>query len=319
MRYERSVPVALAGALMLAAMGAAPLFAQEKGGGDQPSTTLSLAVWDAPGDETEQAVLDLITLAPEISAGSITITEPQWGAKDAADFVRSGQVDLAILPTRDWSPLGVTSLDALEAPFLIDDDALALAVATSDIAEGAMAGLKAIGVTGLAMWPEDLRHMFAFKTSGRTFTEPADFAGSLINVRASRAGRDLITTLGAQIYVEDAVTEQQTGDYVTDAESGVLAGRVGGLHDATLDYGMLEPTVVAGDVVLFPKYQMLVASDASLAKLTEAQRAYVDAIVAQVQAGTLARHQDEAELATRACARGGHGHRGRSRGALRAS
>jgi TRAP-type C4-dicarboxylate transport system substrate-binding protein len=304
MRYRRILALTLS-ATIVGGAAAAPALAQDKGGGDQPSVTLSLAVWDQPGDETEQVALDLIALAPAISAGSITIAAPRWGARDAADLVRTGQVDLAILPTRDWSALGVTSLDALEAPFLIDNDALALAVATSDIAADAMAGLDAEGVTGLALWPEDLRHLFAFKTSGRTFVTPADFAGSLVDVRAGKVGRGLITTLGGAIYEEGVETSGQSGDYVIDAQSGVLAGRVGGLHDATLDYEMLEPTVVAGDVVLFPKYQVLVAGDASLEKLSDEQQGYLDETVTQVHTAALARQQSEVELAANACMRGG--------------
>ena len=135
--------------------------------------------------------MDLVALAPEISGGSIVISEPVFDAVDAAELVSSGQIDLAILATREWSPLGITSLDVFEAPFLIDDDALALAIATSDVAEQSMAGLEALGVTGLALWPEDLRHLFAFATSGRTFTAPEDFADSTVVVVAGKPGVDL--------------------------------------------------------------------------------------------------------------------------------
>ena len=41
------------------------------------------------------------------------------GDRDALD----GNADLAMLPTRGWHVLGVMSMDAFEAPFLIDNDA----------------------------------------------------------------------------------------------------------------------------------------------------------------------------------------------------
>ncbi len=191
MRYPRKLPLALVGALMLAATSAAPLLAQDKGGGDSHSVTLSLALWDNPGRQAEQAALDLVALAPELSGGSISVSEPISGAADAAELVRSGQVDLAILATREWSPLGVSSLDALEAPFLIDSDALAAAVATSDVADMAMAGLGELGVTGLAMWPEDLRHLFGFGPFGRAFTTPGDVEGATILAISGAYGHEL--------------------------------------------------------------------------------------------------------------------------------
>jgi TRAP-type C4-dicarboxylate transport system substrate-binding protein len=305
MRYPRKLPLVLAGALMLAATSAAPLLAQDKGGGDSQPVTLSLAVWDHPGRQAEQSALDLVALAPELSGGEISVSEPIWGASDAADLVRSGQVDLAILATREWSPLGVNSLDALEAPFLIDNDALAAAVATSDVADMAMADLGELGVTGLAMWPEDLRHLFGFGPFGRAFTTPGDVEGATILAISGAYGRELITTLGGYLYEEFVENDSQTGDRVLDAQSGALDGMVTGLKGAGLSTDQISHALVAGDVVLFPKFQMLVGNAKSLERLTDEQRAAFDSIVAEVHRLALGRQFTEAELAAEICALGG--------------
>lgn len=303
MRTRRRLMLALSAA-MLAATSAAPLLAQDKGGGEG-SVTLSLAVWDQPGRQAEQAALDLVALAPELSGGAITVSEPLWGMVDAADLVRSGQVDLAILATREWSPHGVMSLDALEAPFLIEDDQLAVAVATSDVADAAMAGLADLGVTGLAMWPEDLRHLFSFEPFGRAFTTLEDFSGSTILAIAGQRGQELITTLGGVLYQEGVETETQTGDREFDSQSGALDGMVTGLWGAGLSSDQIDGSVVAGDVVLFPKYQMLVANRESLARLSEEERAALDEITDEVHRLALDRHFTEAELAASICESGG--------------
>jgi hypothetical protein len=62
---------------------------------------------------------------------------------------------------------------------------------------------------------------------------------------------------------------------------------------------------VAGDVVLYPKYQVLVANQESLARLSDEQRAALDAIVEEVHRLALGRHFTEAELAAGICEIGG--------------
>jgi TRAP-type C4-dicarboxylate transport system substrate-binding protein len=295
--------LAIAGALALATLGTPMVFAQP-GGGEESAVTLSLAVWDQPGRQAEQAALDLVALAPDLSGGIITVAEPNWGMSDAADLVQSGQVDLAILATREWSPFGVKSLDALEAPFLITENALAQAVATSTVADAAMAGLTDLGVTGLVMWPEDLRHLFAFEPFGRAFTTSEDFAGSTILAIAGRPGRELITNLGGLLY-EEIETDTQTGDRVLDSLSGVLDGMVTGLWGAGLATDQIDGALVAGDVVLYPKFQVLAANTETLAQLTDTQRAALDDIVVEVHRRALNRHFSEAELAAGICERGG--------------
>ena len=133
MRHGRTILVGAAAALLLAS---APVLAQ-KGGGADPPVTLTLAVADGQGRQSEPAVNDLVARVSELSNGSVTI-EPTFSAGDntqngfeegVADLVKSGQFDLGMAATRAWDLAGVTSLQAFQAPFLIDNDALALAVA----------------------------------------------------------------------------------------------------------------------------------------------------------------------------------------------
>ena len=65
-----------------------------------------------------------------------------------------------MVASRAFDSAGVTTLQALNTPFLIDSNALANAVATSDHVPDLLAGLEDIGVIGLAIAPEGMRHLF---------------------------------------------------------------------------------------------------------------------------------------------------------------
>ena len=88
--------------------------------------TLRLAVSDEQGRPSEPYVIEFIEQVKTRSGGSIII-EPVWdaGAKTTPSFeqgvvkmLTEGQYDLALAGSRAWDSLGVTSLEALQAPFL---------------------------------------------------------------------------------------------------------------------------------------------------------------------------------------------------------
>ena len=293
-------PLAMIAAIALGAMAAMPASAQP-GGGDADPVTLTLQTADTRDRQAGAAADGFVQLVSELSDGSITV-EPSFGALSPATAVVDGIADLAMLPTRDWHALGVTSFDAFEAPFLIDSDALADAIARSPIANEAMAGLEAVGVTGLEIWPEDLRHLFAFEPSGKVFRTPADIDGASILVVAGQPGHDLITTLGGTIWQEGLREDSFTGDRHSDAISGALAGMVTGLWGAGLP-GTL--TVVASDIALFSKFQMLVANTGFLERLSPAQRAIVLEAAERTRESAIERRASESELGLRHCSNGG--------------
>lgn len=299
MRHRSVLPVALAGAAILA-VAAPPTLAKGPGDPEAP-VTLRLLVQDTRGRQSEAAALDLQRLADELTDGAIRI-EPSFGGGEVLGPVAEGAYELGMVPSRDAGDQGVTSLDVLEAPFLIDNDALAVAVATSDIADRALAGLDAIGVTGLVMWPEDLRHLFAMDPSGRTFVHPDDVKDADVLAIAGPVGRELISTLGGRLYADDGVpTGDLAGSKDPDAQAGTLEGFVTGLWGAGLP---LTTTTVAGDLVVFSKYQMLVANPDMLAGLTDAQRERFQAVVDAAHEAALDRHFSERELALALCTSG---------------
>lgn len=253
---------------------------------------LRLAVADAAGRPSEPHVLEFIKQAQTLSNGSITI-EPFWdaGSDTEAGFeagvvehVTAGDFELGLAGSRAWNGAGVTSLDALQAPFLIDNDALAEAVATSDIAARMLEGMSSAGMVGLALWPEDLRHPFAIPPQAPLLS-PDDFAGLNIRTVPSGISYALIEALGG--------TPMFEGGY-EGAESGLLQGA-----------SLTGTPTATGNVVFFPKFQVLFANGEAFEGLSDEQQTVLRDAAVATQQKAIAEHPRDADAAAAWCADGG--------------
>ena len=143
----------------------------------------------------------------DLSGGSLRI-EVVWDAaleyfhefgpgadQKVAGLIQNGKLDMGLIPARTWDRLGVTSLQALQAPFLVDNEALVDAVVTSDLARDMLAGLDKAGVVGIALLPEGLRYPVGFEGPMSTL---GDFAGATLRVPPSDASFRLYEALGAK-------------------------------------------------------------------------------------------------------------------------
>lgn len=255
--------------------------------------TLRLAL---PGEQRGPIVpyvLEFTEQVKTLSNGSM-ILEPTWdaGAQDpngpdagVIKLVKAGEFDVGIVSARAWDNEGVKSFQALQAPFLIDNDALAEAVATSDIATQMLNGLSSSGFVGLTLWPEDLRHPFAIPPQAPLLS-PEDFAGLTIRAIPSVVAYKLIEALGATPAFVDS-------DY-QGAESGLLQGA-----------SLTGTPVATGNVIFFPKYQVLFANGTMFEKLTDEQRSILHEAAAATQKKAISEHPQDADNAAAWCADGG--------------
>lgn len=251
--------------------------------------TLQLAISDEKGYPSEPIMLEFINQVKNLSNGEIVV-KPTWdaGKKTEAGFesgviqlVRDGKADIGLAASRAWDTADINSFQALQAPFLINNDALAEAVATSDIAAKMLNSISKHGMVGLTLWPEDLRHPFSTLVD-KPILSPADFAGRKIRVPNSEASQKLIETLGGTPMLGE-------GGY-QGAESGLRqAHSLSGTPTATVN------------VTFFPKYQVLFANGASFAKLSEAQRAILHQAAAAAQKKAIAERPSEADAAKTWC------------------
>ena len=138
--------------------------------------------WDPTNAPLEEFVKQLAKL----SGGSLKVEalydheEDKGGDGAVITDLRNGAVDIAIVPARAWSEAGATSISALQTPFLIKSDEHLNAVASDGKVSGnLLASLSTLGVTGLALYPEALRHLFGFKS--QPILTPADLAGRQVD------------------------------------------------------------------------------------------------------------------------------------------
>jgi hypothetical protein len=233
-----------------------------------------------------------VTVAPTVDAGRDTAKGFEEGV---VALVKRGEADLGLTSSRVWDLAGVTSLEAFQAPFLIDNDALALAIARSDVPQRALDGMAKGGFVGLAVWPQELRHLFWFPRCGRDFRTLGGIAGATIAISPSAADALLVETLGGRVY---AGSDDHRGEDVD-------ACRLDGMLSSTSGLGLPRPAVTAGNVVLHPRSMVLVSNPEAMDRLSAAQAAFVRRAAAESQAAALDGRPTEPDMARKNCANGG--------------
>ena len=252
--------------------------------------TLRLAVADAEDRPSDPYVREFIEQVKTLSEGNITI-EPIWDAgadttpvfeQGVVKVVKEGHYDLGLAASRAFDSQSITSFQALQAPFLITNEALAEAVAASDIATRMLERLSSAGAVGLSLWPEYLRHPI----SDKPILSPNDFEGATVSVVPSEISHMLIETFGGSPMFGDRAYQA--------AEAGLGQG-----------FSATGTPTATGNVIFFPKFQVLFANGAAFEKLSEAQRNILREAAIATQKKAIAEHPSEVELGAAWCADGG--------------
>jgi TRAP-type C4-dicarboxylate transport system substrate-binding protein len=175
-----------------------------------------------------------------------------------ARMVRDGTFDLGWIGSRAWDLLGVTSFQALQAPFLVTSYALLDRIATGPLASQMLAGLSRHGFVGLALVPDWLRHPFGLVRPLRSLQ---DFAGARIRVNPSRATDALMRALGATpAHISNDGVEAARARHEIDGTEGSLGGNLAGGY-------------VTANVSFYAKALTLFAGRRAYARLADDQRA----------------------------------------------
>ena len=225
-------------ALAMAGCTAASGSPGDKAGGSTSTVTLALGVTDPQGRPTTPTVEFFASQVAEQSKGSVRL-KVSWNAGEGstdgeqaiARKVKSGALDLGWIGSRAWDTEGVTSLQALQAPFLITDNKLLSAVVSSPMATDMLAGLKAAEVEGLGMYPDQFRHPVGFR---KPLASPRAFKGARIRVLTSNASDALIRALGAEpVHLNGNAYQQAISDGTLTGVDASL-GLAPALHGSVL-------------------------------------------------------------------------------------
>lgn len=219
-----------------------------------------------------------------------------FGVEQAiVEAVASGELDLGWVGARAFSELGVHDFDALIAPMLIDSLATQRAVLGSDLPERMLAGLEPLGVTGLAIIGGPLRRPIAAEAP---LLSVADVAGIPFYSMHGDVPAASIAALGAT-NIDVAPPERNAG--IADGSIRAYENTLAFLSDTT----DRRANVMTANVNLWPGVGVLIAHPATLASLTDAQRAALDAAASTAARTWSDALADEDELARSVCANGG--------------
>ena len=292
---------AVVAAMSIAAVGCndGDQSAGEKSGGDAPPVVLRLGTVEDTSAPYAPEVEHFASAIESRSGGSIDV-EIVWAVagdytaqseQQVATMVKDDKLDAAIVPTRVWDKLDVTSMQALQAPFVIDSLELTHQVATSDVAADMLDGLDSIGVEGLALWPESLRHPIGFT---HPLLTPADFAGAQLRVPISDISYQLAEAIGAK------PVDPENWD------GALAAGELDGFESAFVwSTDLPAYGTFTGNVTFYPKVNSVVINASVFSKMSEAQQSAVQEAATETIAFVAGSHATERELADAYCADGG--------------
>jgi TRAP-type C4-dicarboxylate transport system substrate-binding protein len=237
----------------------------DKAGGPVTPAPVTLKMANTRGGEA-QPFLDELA---RVSGGALQLTaEPGFQAASKAievgalQAVQSGHADIAIVPTRAYAFVGVTSFDALMAPMLINNMELQQQVINDSVASEMVNGVKSAGFAGIGILPGPIRVPDGIS---RSLLGPATYSGARIAYSASPIAKQSLEALGATPV--EAVFDGQnvSGFDGIELQAKAVSGN---------QYDGVVRSVTA-NVGLWPRSIAIVANAGSWTKLTDTERGWL--------------------------------------------
>jgi TRAP-type C4-dicarboxylate transport system substrate-binding protein len=296
---------AIAVIVLLALAASAGCSGGDKAGGSGGVVTLRLASDDAADTAASRQIKEFARQVRRLSDGRLRI-HVRWQAngtdprkrrafdQQTAKKVIHGTYELALVPSRAWDVLGVTSLRAIQTPFLVNSDALLDKVASDPVAEKMLSGLDHLGVVGLALWPEALRHPVGF---GRPLRSAPDFEGKGFRAPRSDLTWEILRALGARPL---DLAGDEMGPAIDSGQLGGAESEIGLVRHRNLP----RSGIVTANVTLFPRANTIVANQAAFERLTDDQRETLRKAAAETLRHVVASRPTDVEEARSACGAG---------------
>jgi TRAP-type C4-dicarboxylate transport system substrate-binding protein len=289
--------LAAAFAVVLAAVAAGCDFGAggDKAGGATAPLELRLAVASEADDVGAPLARFFASRATALSKGSMRVrvvfdaagqqvAEPEVRV---ARMVHDGEFELGWIGSPAWDRLGVTSFQALQAPFLVTSYTLLDSIATGRIARRMLAAQPAEGFAPLALVPDRLRHPFGVE---HPLTSPDDFAGARVRVLPSHVTDALMRALGATpVHI--------SWDRLNAA---MASGKIDGT-EYSLGNGWPGGRFLTANVTFFANADTVFAGDGAYRQLDERQREAIRRAPRQTVAYAVAHPPREEALVRRHC------------------
>ena len=298
-----AIAASLAMTVVLAMSGCVVDAPASKAGPGTVPQAFVIGVADSAGRPVSDDVEHLAALIEEYSGGAL-VPEIRWDAHEVhgagpgegysvvGDMVIDAEVDLAVLPDFVWIAQGAKRLSAVKTPFLVTEQSTMDAIATSELADEMLGELDGLGLTGLALLPETLRHPIGFDAP---FLDVADLRGATVR-SLDRAAWDLIEAFGGS-------PTSVANEYLAEA---VQDGRVQGAESAYAQLGTVPSGgTFTGDVTLFAKLNTAVANAAWFDGLGEELQAAVRRAADETVRYVVDTNPTEAQSAATFCAAAG--------------
>jgi TRAP-type C4-dicarboxylate transport system substrate-binding protein len=267
----------------------------------QPAATdhATLDIAMTPG--WDSIVEPFIADVDQRSAGSVSVgIDYDWldahqqndVEQQIVDAVASGELDLGLVGTRAFKELGLTSFDALTAPFLIDSYSLQEAVLNSDMTAEMLETLDQLGVAGLAVIAGPLRRPLSTEA---LVLGPLDFAGLNFHTFRSPTNAATVAALGAT----------HTDVWGEARDSGLEDGSIDATENGlewVVNNG--RTTYATLNAAFWPATAVLVVNPDSLSELSTEQLDTLDASARQAFDTSTELASTDAELITQICASG---------------
>jgi len=155
--------------------------------------------------------------------------------------------------------MGVTSFQALVAPFLVDSYELQDRVFAAGIPARMLGGLDALGLTGIGVLPGPMRQMIGI---GHSFTKPADFEQAVVGTSGGDLAERTLRALGATPQMVPAGTSLDGFDGLDYQLSAIYGDRY-----------YERATHVTVNLDLWPRPLVIFIDSGRFAELTDEQQA----------------------------------------------
>jgi TRAP-type C4-dicarboxylate transport system substrate-binding protein len=257
-----------------------------------------------PTTQAQQAFLDRLD---ELSEGSIAVDmQDEWTPSGDAGgsleesltkAVAAGEIDIAWVTVRSLSAIGVTGIDSLEAPLLIQTPEQQREVATGVAGELVMRQLNNTDIAGMSIFPGPLQYVVS---NGAPILDVADWAGKTVEFTPGdndqSAVAQTITTLGG--------TPSSDGqDPIADLVAGSVQVATANPADLVAGGATATGPFMTATYPLFPVMEMVIINRDVLDRLSTRQHGFLEGAVERAQDLSMA-EPDLATPTTEACTAG---------------